>query len=721
MARSNQSFANIDNTLLDATDEDLDGTMIVGVRTGGGANNAYAFFIDANGDVNYRKSTNGGRTWGSNVVIDATDDYSSVCVWYDRWTPGDTTGNTIHIAATNTTDNSIIYFSLGVDDDLAETNNNVLVHNPTTITPPAGVRSISKGADGDIYICSTATTVAGLYIHKSTDAGAIWVDESDDGAGNDITTDYPGSDARGLILPLLTDNDMMIVASEAAGNHGEAWLMDGITTSFTVTDLFGAGNLAMVALTGTLDKTTGDLWIVSGDVGAQLYLLRYDSSADIWDGRVVLLGNPTAQGIQDFKANCAICRDQTNGILFLSYSQGTFSALEQPVHLFSSDDGKTWSQPVLSKNDRNSDDLPFHYCPAILLDTNERWLAVTYNDDQQDLAISTLQGIGELDKDGGIPYKTVSGVVKDNAGTAVSGAEVKVFAHGPEHMTGWVFDSHKFQGTAKTDGSGNYKCHVTDMERRNLRYFTVANETTGWHPTFKSDFTNRARWAKPASDGVKINTTTKKMDWNASIDAQAYETLDVEKEYNGGTTFDPFMMMARFKLVIANVTQNVSTNASAIFIGFVARNNSADVNADHFGYRIQISDTVLAHQTVGGSGNAVNGTAINTFARAVTAETVYVQIIRKNPTDWTVGLYSDNLFQTLLEEETMTNLSTTINDTFGFSISTDNLVTDHVLDGTVDFVEIDWLTTDLIFDTKRYDDEDPTTNAVDASLILDED
>ncbi len=720
MARTDLDHRTLDSTILDASDEYLDGTQCVSFWTGS-AQSIYIFYIEANGDVGYIKSADGGISFGAFQVIDATDDYHSVAVWFDRWTPGDTTGNTIHIAATNDTDDSIIYFSLGVDDDAAETNNNVLVFNPTTITAPAGVRSIAKGGDGDIYICSVATTTAGLYLHKSTDAGAAWSDISDDGGGNDLTTEYPGSDARGLVLPLLTDDDMMIMATELAGNHPEAWLMDGTNDTFTITDLMGAGNLGWNEMSGTLDKTTGDLWIFGGDDQKHIHMVRYDASTNLWDGKMILSGSE-GNSIAVNQSRPGVCRDQTNGVLMLTIFVGTSLALYAPHHLFSSDDGKNWSQEVVSRNSMGLDDFRFCYTPAVMVDTNENWVTVIYDDDSEDIFLLTPQAsVAAGATSGCLPYRTVSGVVKNDAGTAVSGAEVKVFANGIEPLVGSIGDKYKYQGTALTDGSGNYKCHVTDLSQRKTRFFAVASEKASWHPQFRSDFSNRGRFVN-AQTNVKINTSTKVIDWDAIIVLKGYENLDCEKEFNTGTTYDPFMMMARFKLDIDNLTQGSNTTANAFFMGFGSNTaEPAGLNTDHFGLRLRVKNDVLVYETTGDAAtNALTDTAINTFTHALAAETVYVQIVRKSPTDWTVGLYSDAQFSSLIEEESMTNLSTSVNDTFQFTIGNDNSgANDHVLDGTIDWIEIDWWTTGQIFDITRYDDTDPSTDAVDASLDID--
>src|SRR3990167_9877570 len=81
----------------------LNGGQIVRIANG----NWYEFTVETSAGSNavlvWRKSTNSGRTWGEkSVAID--DTVSGISIWYDRWTPGDTTGNLIHIAWIDSTD-----------------------------------------------------------------------------------------------------------------------------------------------------------------------------------------------------------------------------------------------------------------------------------------------------------------------------------------------------------------------------------------------------------------------------------------------------------------------------------------------------------------------------------------------------------------------------------------------------------------------------------------
>jgi hypothetical protein len=56
----------------------------------------YKFYVDNPGTCVYSKTTNGGTSWGTAVVVNSLNTCFGIVVWYDRWTPGDN-GNNIHI------------------------------------------------------------------------------------------------------------------------------------------------------------------------------------------------------------------------------------------------------------------------------------------------------------------------------------------------------------------------------------------------------------------------------------------------------------------------------------------------------------------------------------------------------------------------------------------------------------------------------------------------
>ena len=103
----------------------------------------YAFYIDSNGTVAYKKTTNGGASWGTSVTVHNVTTSVRVAVWFDQWTPGDTTGTIIHIVVTDTTNDEIYYGTLDTATDTLVTPV-VITTSGATITSALNNLTITK-------------------------------------------------------------------------------------------------------------------------------------------------------------------------------------------------------------------------------------------------------------------------------------------------------------------------------------------------------------------------------------------------------------------------------------------------------------------------------------------------------------------------------------------------------------------------------------------------
>src|SRR3989344_6283431 len=116
----------------------------------------YVFYTDNNDTCVYGKTSDGGLTWGGAVQVTAQTDCLGIVAWYDRWTPGDTTGNSIHLLYVDSSDNDLWYRALNTSTDAfvaAEVN--------TSDSPGSNQGgsfendnrySITKATNGTIYI-----------------------------------------------------------------------------------------------------------------------------------------------------------------------------------------------------------------------------------------------------------------------------------------------------------------------------------------------------------------------------------------------------------------------------------------------------------------------------------------------------------------------------------------------------------------------------------------
>ena len=69
----------------------------------------YTFYVDSTNQCVYKKTIDGGNNWGTTVIVDSQLDCTKIVIWYDRWTPGDTTGTYIHISTIDTSFDDMFY------------------------------------------------------------------------------------------------------------------------------------------------------------------------------------------------------------------------------------------------------------------------------------------------------------------------------------------------------------------------------------------------------------------------------------------------------------------------------------------------------------------------------------------------------------------------------------------------------------------------------------
>ena len=159
----------------------------------------YRFYVDSGGACVYSKTTNGGTSWGTAVVVDSQTDCFGVSVWYDRWTPDDA-GNYIHIMTVDSGNDDLWYNRLDVTDDsrLLATFPVSTVLNPAqsgTIAAAANNGSITKGTDGTIYMAMSDNTDS--YIVECTSNCAVSTSWTETGINpQDLAPDFS------LLMPL---------------------------------------------------------------------------------------------------------------------------------------------------------------------------------------------------------------------------------------------------------------------------------------------------------------------------------------------------------------------------------------------------------------------------------------------------------------------------------------------------------------------------------------
>ncbi|GEM_PF-3076979 len=242
-------------------------------ETGGNRNivtttssSVYAFYVSGNSAgtggqrAAYKKSTNAGNTWGTEIFpSSATSGIELMTSWYDRWTPGDSTGNLVHMVYLNSATDSLIYRNLNTSNDSLGSETTVYSDASTTRSSTSDSLSMAKSVNGTLYVASSSSSASSSsVVYSSTDFGASWSllpDEGlDDGSGDWV-----------LLMPLL-NNNIMIIRWDLSTDTIESKIYDSESNTWDVgwtTVATGAVDGATITETfsSTLDPGSGEIYL----------------------------------------------------------------------------------------------------------------------------------------------------------------------------------------------------------------------------------------------------------------------------------------------------------------------------------------------------------------------------------------------------------------------------------------------------------------------------
>lgn len=192
----------------------------------------YAFFVDAAGDFHFSKTADKGATWGVKVLI-KTGTVLSYCVWFDKWTPGDS-GGIIHMWYIDEATDIVHYRNLDTSDDSLGTERDLDTGLNAAIGLNNAIVTGCKSRGGNLYSMSWAGLGEDTF-NRSVNDGVTWTAR---GSGADgIFPDHV------LLLPdglSADDEDMVMVYWDLSANQltikkyddsGNSWAETEIATS----------------------------------------------------------------------------------------------------------------------------------------------------------------------------------------------------------------------------------------------------------------------------------------------------------------------------------------------------------------------------------------------------------------------------------------------------------------------------------------------------------
>src|SRR3989344_4410906 len=365
----------------------------------------YAFYTDSGGDIRYKKTTNGGADWTTQVDLSGEQSWRAVSVWYDQWTPGNTTGTRIHIVASHAAGGiNISYKQLDTSDDslTPATTFWTLALDINNLDPDAAAQtSITMATDGMLYIIGCAAEGLGggsCNATNSSNNGATWSASTFLGAGQrNVTGDDPTQ-----IFPLAKGNILVVSQDLRTGNTNFSSRMYNRTSgswdsAWTTFDPNFVGSLGIITWGGTLDKSTNDIYITGvNDTGnvrrGDIRAYKFTNDSRTWSNLTTVT---TSSAGYNFSQAIPVF-DQTRGTLWAIYTNSSY--LVGPAPRFditfknSTNGGVSWSAPV-TKNLHISDfpHLRSHFMsPGIAGSEIDRIYAMWFDETNSDIIGSTI-------------------------------------------------------------------------------------------------------------------------------------------------------------------------------------------------------------------------------------------------------------------------------------------------------------------------------------------
>ncbi|MCB9810205.1 hypothetical protein H6781_01235 [Candidatus Nomurabacteria bacterium] len=226
----------------------------------------YKFYRDGsggggtNGTCVYKKTTNGGTSWGTETIVDSQTDCEAIVVWYDKWTPGDA-GSYIHIATMDSGDDDLWYNRLDTTSDTLLMGSNPtstsLTQSAMSITAATANHSMTKGTDGTLYMSISDNTDRFVVSCSSgCGTGSNWT-EVGDGTFMDLDEDIT------LLLPLDGGNILLINRDISANDiRSKVWNGSSWSASWSTVDANAVESGAYdIQMSAVRSPVTGDIYL----------------------------------------------------------------------------------------------------------------------------------------------------------------------------------------------------------------------------------------------------------------------------------------------------------------------------------------------------------------------------------------------------------------------------------------------------------------------------
>lgn len=302
----------------------------------------YMVYADVTFDVSYRKSSDGGLSWGVPVTV-FTGTVTAISVWYDRWS--NIAAGLIHIAYQESGTDDTLYRTINTESSDALSTQTVIFAGGTTAS--GGFLSITRARGGNVYChtCIDAGAEGGFFRLPNANVP--------NGAWDAVRTNPEAlatTDQYILVPGFAADNqDIMAIFWDASANEisryinddsANTWGKTSIATSMTDQVATTAFPHFAVAVDLTNSKIMLVAWSAIDTANADLRFWTINESS-ITEGTNVVLNSTDDQGL------CAIGLETGTNVIYVFYggkSDGseTYATAINIYCKASADGGTTW-------------------------------------------------------------------------------------------------------------------------------------------------------------------------------------------------------------------------------------------------------------------------------------------------------------------------------------------------------------------------------------------
>ena len=290
---------------------------------------------DNGSDIVYKKTTDGGQTWGADVIViqPAGGHSHGLAVWWDKWTSDDR-GSLIHVVSGgNSLTVAVRYRNLDTAADTLGTEYTVIASQV-----PAGYGSLSltKARNGYLFLTGlNGATHVGLQ--RSVDGGVTWTSRTSPLGAPVIDYDlHPGNEADPADVWLISYND--------TGGFRDLWLKvyDNSANTWSSALITTGGPIVFpYRISSTTRQSDNHVIVIAPD---NFWNAVHNIKCwDIASAASITPKTNVVTGIQ-YENGTNVFYDQLNDILYVAYVRGATGLTDEKIYYrTSTDGGTTWS------------------------------------------------------------------------------------------------------------------------------------------------------------------------------------------------------------------------------------------------------------------------------------------------------------------------------------------------------------------------------------------